>query len=286
MDRRKDGKFVKAEVTAPGAGAPEGTITKEFIIEEKIIKRMKDRVCIVGCADSKRLVPWGEDMEFWGVNNLYGVELEGAHYDRWFEIHDITLGADGKYRRRDDLDFRGQKVDEYMKGLAAMTCPIIYMQKHWDAVPNSVAYPLDAILTIFGRYFTNTISYEIALAILMGYSEIVMYGVDMAVGSEYAHQRPSCEYFLGYAVGKGIKMTVPDEADLLKTRFLYAFEEPKRSAWNNKLKMVRKDMTKKMNQTQEQMKAAEVAFNQYVGALHAIGEMDQIWGDVYAERGK
>lgn len=259
---------------------PEGQ-ELEFTVDKRAIERKKDKVCIVGCADSKTITPFGrDDMEFWGVNNLYGVNLPGAHWDRWFEIHNIEVGPDGKFRRREDLEFRGQPVDEYLKGLAKLDCPVIYMQKHWEEVPNSIEYPLGPVTALFGRYFTNSISYQIALAILMGYEEIHVYGVDMAVGSEYAHQRPSCEFFLGWAMGRGIKVFIPDEADLLKSRFMYGFEERKRTAWQNKMKKVRADLQHKRAAVQQRMDADKIQFHQYIGAEYALGEMEKIWSNL------
>ena len=77
------------------------------------------------------------------------------------------------------------------------------MQKAWKEVPTSMVYPLDAMLKKFGDYFTNSISWMLALAIHEGFEEIHVYGVDMAVDTEYHHQRPSCEYFLGLAKRDG-----------------------------------------------------------------------------------
>jgi hypothetical protein len=259
----------------------EQQVTKiEFQVEEKVIKRTKDKVCIVGCADSKTIVPWkDETFEFWGVNNLYGVPLKDAHYDRWFEIHNIEY--DGRnFLRRESLDFRGQPVREYLAGLAKLECPVIYMQKHWDEVPQSVPYPIQPIVAIFGRYLTNTISYELALAILMEFKEIHVYGVDMAVGTEYQNQRPSCEYFIGIAQGKGIMVYIPPEADLLKTRFLYGFEEPKQSLYAKKMKSVDSKLVQQQQQAEGQLEQAKAQMHQCIGARHAIAEMGKIWSNL------
>jgi hypothetical protein len=90
-------------------------------------------------------------------------------------------------------------------------------------------------------YFTNSISYLIALAIyeLKGVEQgsiIGLWGVDMAqqglqsgsvagwFTSEYARQRPSVEYWLGIAEGLGIKIHVPDQSDILKTACIYGYQ--------------------------------------------------------------
>jgi hypothetical protein len=62
----------------------------------------------------------------------------------------------------------------------------------------------------------------LAWAIWKGtYDTIGMWGVDMALDgvtgeSEYSHQRPSVEYWLGIAQGRGIKLVLPTESEILK----------------------------------------------------------------------
>jgi len=256
-----------------------------------------DRVYIVGCATTKDSVPYKDDAaEFWGVNNLYGVPLPGARFSRWFEIHNIWFDPNvKKLLRRGDQDFRGQPVDLYMKGLAALGIPI-YMQQFWpDLVPNSVPYPMAEMIKFYmepnerkpwsmdlsqSRYLTNTISLEIALAIYEGFKEIQIWGVDMAVGTEYAQQRPSCEFWVGVARGMGITVYIPPEADLLKTRFIYGFEEPLQNEFSKKMKKLKKDMNMKFGNTQQQFLGAQKTMEQYIGAMHAIGEIEKIWSNL------
>jgi len=242
------------------------------------------KVAIVGCSQSKMLAPFGdEEFEIWGVNNLYPHIPRAT---RWFEIHNIEKKGDDYYRR-EDIKFRGQVVKTYLEKMGRWcqerNCPV-YMQQVWDIVPTSVQYPLGDILNVFGGYFTNTVSYMLALAIYEQFEEIHVYGVDMAVDTEYHHQRPSCEYFLGVAVGRGIKVYIPAEADLLKTRFLYGFEEAKKTAWEKKQDIIHQTMEEK-----RQKKLQEIAFHeqaiklannevqQYLGAAHALKETRKIW---------
>lgn len=507
------------------------------------------KVAIVGCSQSKSLAPFDdESFEIWGVNNLYPHIPRAS---RWFEIHEITQQGE-TYLRRGDTKFRGQPVNDYLKQMGEWTkeknCPV-YMQKHWDLVPTSIPYPVEEMIQKFGGYFTNSVSWMIALAIHEGATEIHVYGVDMAVdclapetkvltddlrwvrsdeikvgdkligfdefrkegnasrrwrtstvtkavetvkpcyamhmedgqviiasekhgwlthgenmnrwkttdelctkhhrgdrhtkimkltdvwdqpntwdagylaaafdgeghfsnaqrnglsdgiytttlafaqnqnqmldhvvkalqshgfdfavykklkvvngpgddchtvnikggkrevmrflgqmrphrlgakfdpeklgeiqakenvsvlktefignqkvigletdtktfiaegyashNSEYHHQRPSCEYFLGVAVGLGIKIHVPPEADLLKTRFLYGFQEPQKTAWDKKIKMMNQTIKEKktriegeITEFKKQIQIREAQMHQYVGAEHALKESDKIW---------
>lgn len=258
-------------------------------MELKFPIKEKDRVYIVGCATTKDIVPWNDkDAEFWGVNNLYAVPLKGAHYDRWFEIHNIWHDSNQKLVRRGSYEFRGQPVFDYMHGLGKMNCTI-YMQRHWlNLIPMSIPYPLNEIINFFSekgidinlcRYLTNTISYEIALAIFLGFKEIQVWGVDMSMGSEYEGQRPSCEFWAGVAAGMGIKFLVPSQADLLKTRFLYGFEEKIQDSWNEKVEKIRVDIKMKRLKLEQEAKQAEAAIAQYKGGEQVINEIRKMWSN-------
>ena len=113
----------------------------------------------------------------------------------------------------------------------------------------------------------------------VGFKEIEVWGVDMAVGSEYQNQRPSCEFWLGVAAGMGIKIHIPAEADLLKSRFLYGFEEPLQNEFTKKMKKLRTDMIAKLNSANNQLVMAQKTVEQYQGAIHAAQEIDKIWSN-------
>lgn len=273
----------------------QGEMTLQFPVKEK------DRVYIIGCAGTKDTVPWDDkEAEFWGVNNLYGVELPGMHYDRWFEIHNIWQDPRSKKLiRRGSEEFRGQPIGDYLKGLEKLGC-CVYMQKHWpNLVPLSIPYPLDDIIKFFTgkgfpldicRYQTNTITYEIVLAIFLGFKDIQVWGVDMAVGSEWSDQRPSCEFWLGVAAGLGITLHIPPAADLLKTRFLYGFEEKQQDVFREKLEKIRREMkTKRLSIEQRHSQEAQ-AIQQYIGGEQVLSEVQKIWSNLgddllYQKRG-
>ncbi len=242
-------------------------------------KRTKDRLCIVGCADTKELVPFHQtdEFEFWGVNNLF-LTLPKKPFTRWFEVHQITY-EEGRWLRRGKPEFRGQQVEAYLKDLANLPCPV-YLQNANPLISNAVQYPLAEIVSEFGPYFTNTISWEIALAIHEGFKEIQIYGVDMAVDTEWHHQRPSCEYFLGVAVGKGIKVWMPDACDLLKNRFLYGFQEEQSLPYEAKLAQVKATLLKKRDQTMHQLEFLRKQADQYTGAILATDEGMKVWKNV------
>lgn len=245
----------------------------------------KKKVAIVGCSPSKSEAPFNDpSFEIWGVNNLYPHIPRAT---RWFEIHEITATSDGTRLRRGETHFRGQPVGQYLAQMGEwaqkQNCPV-YMQQAWPEVPTVVAYPIAAVLQRFGGYFTNSISWMLALALLEGFDVVHVYGVDMAVDSEYHHQRPSCEYFLGLAVGLGVDVYVPPSADLLKARFLYGFQEPQKRAWDYKLGTMYKSINEKrarisheINELRGQIQFRENQLQQYAGAEVALKESNKIW---------
>ena len=199
-----------------GAGSPAVPIAPEYPV------RSKDKVAIVGFADGHRhLAPFDNpEFEIWGLNRLHAA-LPGR-YDRWLEIHDI-----GMY-----LGDKGQPVDtEHLEFLRSFAGPVYLRPQDMGRVmcPSAVPFPVASALRDFGSYFTNSVSYMLALGIAMQFKEIHLYGVDMAVDqlftAEYRQQRPSCEYFMGIAIGRGIKIYKPPGSDLLIADHLYGLED-------------------------------------------------------------
>jgi hypothetical protein len=273
--------YESKKVTVTFEDGTQGEREMQFPVKEK------DKVYIVGCAGTKDIIPWDDkDAEIWRVNKLYGVPLQGAHYDRWFEIHNLWNDKSGKLLRRGKVEFRGQQTMDYMKGLANIGCTI-YMQKHWpNLIPLSVPYPIQEIIQWFQakgfpldqcRYLTNTISYEIVLAMYLGFKEIQVWGVDMSMGTEWANQRPSCEYWLGVAAGMGIKVVIPSQADLLKTRFMYGFEEKQQDIWAEKMEKIRVDTKVKRMKLEQKHYEDEKTIQQHIGCEHALNEINKIW---------
>ena len=230
----------------------------------------KKKVAILGFTESWKLAPFDDpEYEIWGLNELY---LFIPRWTRWFEIH-----------KREVYEADKNRTDDHLGKLRQMTVPI-YMHQHWDDIPMSVSYPLDTIIQNFGPYLTNSISYMIALAILEGFEEIGIYGVDMAHDTEYGSQRPSCEYFVGIATGRGIKVIIPDQADLMKSLFLYGYQEEQQGVFFAKLKSRKQELEQKHAQIEqqlaqlEQQKASMIeARAQYRGALQDVDHIMKIW---------
>ncbi len=220
-------------------------------------RRMK--VAILGFVQHYKLAPFDDpSFEIWGLNELYQFI---PRWDRWFEVHERTVYENDRNR-----------TSEHIAKLRAMTTPV-YMQRHWDDIPASVEYPLQAICKMFPNpcpearpYLTNSITYMILLAIAEGFQEIHLYGIDMSHSSEYSVQRPSCEWAIGVAQGRGIKVYLPSESDLLKTIFLYGYEQDLATAFDRKLKARLSELEGHISQLDTQIAQAMAARDQYRGA--------------------
>ncbi len=224
-------------------------------------KPRRTKVAIVGFTPTRDQAPYpNPDFEIWALNDLFEAI---PRVDRLFQIH--------SRQSIDTYTTRGEKAS-YIERLRALPVPIYMTEVHPD-IPNSVKYPLEEMIAEFGGYFTNTISYMLALAIHEGFHEIHVYGVDMAVGTEFMGQRPSCEYFLGIAKGKGIRLYIPYQSDLLKSRFLYGFQEDEEIAFNKKCESSVKMMRERHAQAAKQERAVADAALRYDGGIQVLGEV-------------
>jgi len=95
----------------------------------------------------------------------------------------------------------------------------VFLPRTYHNIPTSMKYPLREIVAKFGiTYFSNTICYMIAYALYKGVKSIDFFGVRMAYGSEYTNEKAGLEFWIGYAMGKGVKIKVHGESALLKTK--------------------------------------------------------------------
>jgi hypothetical protein len=187
---------------------------------------------IIGFATTKDLAPLAEaGVDWFLLNELYNwsapkFAAAGTDWARWFELHDMQTITDSN------------EDQAHLKWLRAQPAGRpIYMQETHADMPASVRYPIEAMCARFGRYFTSSIGYMLALAIAEGrddklvvvdpeaaYGWIGVYGIDLASDSEYGDQRPNAEYFVGLARGLGIEVFIAEGAALLKADRLYGYE--------------------------------------------------------------
>lgn len=166
---------------------------------------MKKKVFIIGSGSTRLKTPWETDGEIWFVGSVITFD-DCKRCDAVFELHD-----------REAFE---KNINRLNKSGA-----IVYMKEHQEDIPQSVAFPIDSIVDEFGNYLTNTVSYMLAFAMQQGYEEINLFGVHMIQDSEYGYQKPSCEYFIGLARGKGIEVNICEGSELLYSPALYGYQK-------------------------------------------------------------
>jgi hypothetical protein len=147
------------------------------------------------------------DREYWGFNHLWrvpGYEFDVDRFDRWFELHDREEFASSPGRLT------------VLRGFREIP---IYMQRKWKDIPASRVFPKKQIeqLTPCGFYHMSSLDWMVAYAILEGFSDIHVHGVDFGFieGSEPLSARACLEYWFGVAHGRGIDATC-DSPSLFK----------------------------------------------------------------------
>lgn len=147
------------------------------------------KVSIVGFSPSRIHAP-RHGWEVWGM----AWDAECLQMDRVFEMHDKSL------------------IDPLLIERMQM-CPRLYVQAPVSDLPAATVYPFDAVAKTTGAYWCSSVAYMLALAIHEGAEEIALFGVDGA--EQYSYQHPNINFLLGLAMGRGIKVRLPDDCPLL-----------------------------------------------------------------------
>jgi hypothetical protein len=126
---------------------------------------------------------------------------------RLFEMHDRGLLEKPESLRSED----------YWDRLREIEAPI-YMQRAWDDIPASVEYPLDEMKSVFKGFprwwdqedwYNSSPAYMIVMAIHEGL-DFGLYGIDVLDDSEFQLERNCLEFLIGLAIGRGLKVFIPE----------------------------------------------------------------------------
>ena len=180
------------------------------------IKKNPFKIAICGTGSSWNLLPLQSNHTIYCLNDYIRAEKYGVKPDILF-VMDVL---DEKPQIVSGFDNLG----DIIKRINDMGCPLIAPYKY-EEIPKSEAFPLEDCAQKFGKgamYFTNTICYMIAYAILQGVEKIELFGVNQAGSHEYAEEKGGVEWWLGIAVGKGIEVTIHGEhSQVLKHKGRY-----------------------------------------------------------------
>lgn len=198
-------------------------------MDEETAKVLKDArsgkktVALVGMAPTScSLAPYDdEDVEIWGLNEAASFQWM-KRWTRWFQLH-----------KSDDFmrDLNPHRMHErgYVRGhydwLKTQHNKPIYMQFVYSEIPDSKELPLVELYSTLlpglrrgneksVKYFTSTFAYMMALAIYEMFERIELYGFEMSGGDEFVPQKACAEFWIGYALGRGIEVVLPEGSQL------------------------------------------------------------------------
>jgi hypothetical protein len=270
-----------------------------FYDRQRYDRPHRTKIAILGFTSHRVQAPFNDpDWELWPLNDLY-FELGNIFNQkpvpvdrlRWFQLHNwVELQDWGKPKEGDNMNPQHgppHPRDPYHVNWlreASQHFPV-YIRDARPELPDCIPYPRAAVKDYFAPfwYFTNSISWEIALAIMslcperggraVDGAELGIWGVDMmqgglAEGAEYGWQRPSCEWLVGVAQGAGIKVTVPSESDLMKAAYQYGDIED--YYFRKRLGAYKKDIIAQGNNAQAQVNAAREHMLRMDGAKAAL----------------
>lgn len=111
----------------------------------------------------------------------------------------------------------GCNIDNMLKWMRNHPGPIYTSRAHPD-YPGLLEFPLEDVINAVGYdYFNNTAAYAIAYAVYLGVEKISLWGIDFTWGNAAHAERGKacCEYWIGRAMARGIKISVAGQSTLL-----------------------------------------------------------------------
>lgn len=201
-----------------------------------------------------------QDWQIWGCSP--GASPVVPRANAWFELHHIHPSESWYHR-------------DYFEKVNGYGCPV-YVIEPVKEFANCVVYPKDDMLKEFGPwFFTSSLSWMFALAIMQNPEEIALFGVDMSHQSEWEFQRSGCHYFIETARKRGIKVTLPLESDLQRPPALYGFQE--HDHFYRKMRSRRHELISKVVETEQRLQACRDEWMYYKGALEDVEYQIRTW---------
>ncbi len=226
------------------------------------------KIVITGTATTT--IDLANDAQFkdWQIYSCNGAFHYLNRFDVHFELHDINY-----------LKNHVKPDDSYFQFLHDCGDRLILSKAHPD-FPLAKIYPLQEVVNFYNipAYFNNTIAYMTAYALYMHdkiITDLALIGVDMASDSEYAHQRPCCEFYIGYAKGQGVNLHMPDTCPLLKSSYLYGFDPFPPYVLSSKQKLLEAEV--KVKKFEQMEREAAASHNYSKGTRDAFQTMIKVY---------
>lgn len=177
--------------------------------------RKRTKVALIGNSQIDRSErPPFEDhaWDIWSCNSLWKLCLDTDkrfRADQWFELHPLSVQTAQERIDMDDCPVPLFVLDEPL-------------QAHWET------FPLNKLRAMFGDrdFHTCTMTYQLAYALLQGYTTIGLWGMELWQGSsrERTCELRGMEYWLGVAKGLGVEVVLPSYSCLIQHPYLYGYD--------------------------------------------------------------
>ena len=219
------------------------------------------KIAIMGTAPQWMLAPFDDpEWEIWGI---FGVVGCGKRLDRLYEIHDKNLiepmaAADPKKKY---WEFAASLGDKYIT------------KDEYAQCPNARRFDFASKVKKYGDYFASSASWLVAEAIDEGATHIGLWGINMSSDSEYAHQKPSLSYLLGWARAQGITIEVPASSEILSLTHQYGLDTEPRFVTT--LKQKKLEIDQQMAGHRQNMTAAQMQICNAEGAMALVKWIEQ-----------
>lgn len=224
------------------------------------------KVALIGTAPSSRmLAPFNDpSWQIWACSP--GNQGQLPRVDVWFELHgNLHWPENAAYGL------------PYIEWLKTLTIPVFMQNTNY--VPNATPFPMREMVDRFGSdFFTSSFAWMMALAISKGAKEIALYGIDMASRDEYRLQRPGFYYFKYRAELLGIKISAPNESDIMTSPALYGYSEV--TPMGRKILARKKELQDRVNGAKQQIAQLQHTSTYLEGALEDVDYFESIFGGV------
>lgn len=234
---------------------------------------MSKRLALVGTAPSSRLLaPFADaSVDIWACspdNSEAGSTLPPLpRVTRFFEVHG-------------DLGLPGMAEWEpgyiaWLNGNVAAGQFALVTQDH-RLFPESFILPKEKLVDSFGAFFTSTPAWMLGLALMEGFTEIGLFGLDMSTREEYRFQRPGFHHLIWCAQRlHNVTIYAPRESDVLQPLPMYGFDLS--DPMGRKLEVHRQELLARVSDLDRRSGQMQRERDMLAGALDNIDYMQSIW---------
>ncbi len=231
------------------------------------------KIALIGsCPSSRWLAPFQDpSWKIWACgieDSEAGIVTSLPRIDEFFEFHGNMMWPEN---RASDMRF--------LEWLDKQTFTVWMQDQRF--IRNAKTFPREECLRRFGPYFfTSSIPWMFAKAIIDGAKEIGLFGVDLATTEERRAARPAVQHFIWEAQKEGIRVVAPIESDIMRPPPLYGYVES--TALGRKNAARRQEMKQHLEAMEKEQTELARNIAHMQGALEAEQYYDAIWTGEFA----